>query len=277
MQQLRQPDRDKPAYLLVGHGTRNASGQRQFQAVYQQFAELMAPRLTGFAYLELAEPGIEEAVARLAELGAGCIQTVPVLLFAAGHALQDIPQAVAAACQSHGLTPVGQTAPLELSPAILELSALRFRQAVCQTAQQPNCLKVSCLNICEGTHCAKTALALIGRGSRSTVAADHMRQFSALRRQITPVSQLVTGFVYAQTPSVPEVLAALAGSHCGTVVVQPHLLFEGELIEQLRQQVAEATLASPTQRWVVTQTLGTDFALAETLSQLASEGLDPIE
>lgn len=264
MHQLSQADRDHTAYLLVGHGTRNATGQQQFQAVYDQFAKMMAPRLTGFAYLELAEPGIGQAVAQLAAAGAKYIQTVPVLLFSAGHALEDIPLAVADACQMHGLKAIGQTAPLELSSAILELSALRFRQAVCHTARQP-----SCQTGCEGTHCANIALAMIGRGSRSLTAAAQMRQFSTLRRQITPVAQLHTAFVVAQSPSVPEILQTLASSSCSTVVVQPHLLFEGELVEKLRQQVAEAAEASPTQRWVITPTLGTDFALAQTLTQLA--------
>lgn len=254
---------DEAAYLLVGHGTRNVAGQKQFLTVYQQFTQYLAPKLTGCAFLELAEPSIDQAVEQLARRGIKSIVTVPLLLFAAGHALQDIPAAVATAAGAYDMKVVGQTAPLELNPAIVDLSALRFRQAVCQAVLEP-----SCEEWCAGSRCKDVALAMIGRGSRSETAAERMRQFSALRRQITPVAELVTGFVYAQTPSVAEVLEMLSRSRCQTVVVQPHLLFEGELIEQLRQQVAAVQVESPTRRWVVAPVLGTDFALARTLAKL---------
>ncbi len=259
---------DDSAYLLVGHGTRNKVGQQQFLTVYQQFAQLTAPTATACAFLELAEPTIAQAVEQLAAQGVRRFVTVPLLLFAAGHALQDIPDAVTEAAGRYNMQAVGQTAPLELNPAIVELSALRFREATCQAGSVP-----ACQERCEGKQCARTALAMIGRGSRSTVAAERMRQFSDLRRQITPVAELLTGFVTAQSPGVDEVLSMLARSNCQTIVVQPHLLFEGEIIEQLRRQVEAVKKESPTQRWVVAQALGTDFALAQTLVRLVQEPL----
>jgi sirohydrochlorin cobaltochelatase len=251
-------------YLLVGHGTRNVAGQKQFQTVFSQFAERMAPELAELAFLELAKPDIPTAIGQLAARGATHLVTVPVLLFSAGHAQQDIPQEVASAAQLHGLECIGQSPPLELSPNVLELSALRFRQAACHTAASP-----SCLERCEGKHCPQIGLALIGRGSRSDEATERMRQFARLRRQITPVAQLEVGFVFAQSPTVEECLQRMAESQCNTVVVQPHLLFEGELIEHLRGQVSDYAARHRRQRWVITGTLGTDFALANTLSALA--------
>jgi hypothetical protein len=53
--------------------------------------------------------------------------------------------------------------------------------------------------------------------------------------------------------------------------VQAHLLFEGELIEQLRQKVETLRIRNPSQRWLVTMPLGSDTALAETFLALATE------
>lgn len=256
-------------YLFVGHGTRNIAGQKQFRAVFSQFASRVAPELAELAFLELAEPDIATAVDRLATRGATHLITVPVFLFSAGHALRDIPQAVTAAAGKHGLKSAGQSPPLELSSRVLELSALRFRQAVCNSALVP-----SCLERCEGKYCLQIGLALIGRGSSSDEATEQMRQFARLRREITPVAELVTGFVFAQYPNVEQCLQHMAASTCNTVVIQPHLLFEGELVEQLRQQVAEYAQRYPKQRWVVSQTLGTDIALADTLAGLSREVAD---
>lgn len=253
-------------YLLVGHGTRNFAGQKQFQTVFAEFAERLAPDLSELAFLELAEPNIPAAIARLAARGATHLITVPALLFSAGHALQDIPQAVDAAAQRHGLLSAGQSLPLELAPQVLELSALRFRQAVCHPPSVPFCAQG-----CENKFCPQVGLGLIGRGSSSDEATAQMRQFAHLRRNMTPVSELVLGFVYAQSPTVEQCLQRLADSDCRIVVIQPHLLFEGELVARLRRQVAEVAQRKPHQRWVITQTLGTDIALAETLAELSRE------
>ncbi len=257
---------DEVAFLLIGHGTRNQAGQQQLREVAQQFEQLMSPCLTELAFLELAEPSIPVAVRRLAERGAKRLISAPVLLFAAGHALSDIPTAVEQAASHNRMTVVGQAASLELSPAVLQLSALRFRQAVCQKSTAP-----SCRESCEGTKCGQVALAMIGRGSRSESATEQMRHFVARRWQITPVAELATGFIFAQSPTVEEVLQPLTRSHCPRIVVQPHLLFEGELVETLRKRVAELQSENQHQKWIITGTLGTDFALAATLAELARE------
>lgn len=262
-------EKKKLGYLFVGHGTRNVAGQKQFQTVFAQFAHHVAPELAELAYLELAEPDIPTAVERLAVGGATHLITVPVFLFSAGHALRDIPQAVSAAAREHGLTLAGQSPPLELSSRVLELSALRFRQAICNSALEPTCFER-----CEDKYCKQIGLALVGRGSSSEEATEQMRQFARLRRRITPVAELVTGFVFAQVPTVEQCLQHMAASTCSIIVIQPHLLFEGELVEQLRQQVAEYAQQNPQQRWVVTQTLGTDIALADTLAGLSREVAD---
>ncbi|MEO8271132.1 MAG: sirohydrochlorin chelatase [Aureliella sp.] len=256
-------------YLLVGHGTRNVRGQQQFRTVFAQFAQRMAPELAELAFLELAEPNIATAIGQLAARGATHLVTVPVLLFSAGHATQDIPAAVAQAARECRLSCEGQSAPFELSPQVLELSALRFRQAVCQSAPSP-----CCAERCEGRMCPQIGLALIGRGSRSDEATARMRQFAQLRRQITPVAELETGFVFAQSPTVEECLQRMADTDCNTVVIQPHLLFEGELVEQLREQVLDFAARYRLKRWLITETIGTDFALADSLVILARQVVD---
>jgi sirohydrochlorin cobaltochelatase len=254
------------AYLVVGHGTRRLGGQEQFRKVFSQFAQCVAPQRAELAFLELAEPDISQAIASLAAQGVTKLVTIPVLLFAAGHALEDIPSAVQQAAEQYGIECLGQSAPLESEPRILELSALRFRQAVCHVAAP-----ASCLLRCERAICAETALVMVGRGSRSESATAAMRQFSELRRQITPVAAMETGFIVGQTPTVDQALQWAATTTCSTVVVQPHLLFEGLLMDQLREQVATCREQYPQQRWYVTQPLGIDFALAETLASLAAQ------
>lgn len=258
--------------LLVGHGTRRQSGQSQFRDVFRQFERHLAPVPAAQAFLELAEPDIPTAVRQLADQGITKLITVPVLLFAAGHAQRDIPQAVSAACRQHGLDSIEQTTALRSAEPVIELSATRFRQAVCQAADANQAVR--CTHGCLGAHCPHVGLAMIGRGSRSSTATDEMRQFTSHRCQLTPVSWVTTGFIHAQRPNVTEALDALETTSCQTAVVQPHLLFEGELMDELRQQVAERQRKNPAQRWVVTNTLGVDELLSATLAEFARKTLE---
>ena len=90
-------------YLLVGHGTRREAGQAQFRDVFEQFQQFLAPADASLAFLELAEPDIPAGVEALAQRGVKEIVVVPVLLFAAGHAEEDIPSAVGEACSRLGV------------------------------------------------------------------------------------------------------------------------------------------------------------------------------
>lgn len=253
------------AVLLVGHGTRKTCGQDQFRDLYRKFAQSMQPITCELAFLELAEPDIKEAIQRLS--ANPCIRrllVVPALLFTAGHALEDIPTAVQEALGGTAIELIGQTPALECSSGVLQLSAIRFRQAVCPAA---------CLDACSGLVCQKATWVLVGRGSSSQSAAEKMRDFCRLRQSWTPVRQATTAFIYGQSPTVPEALELASQSEAEIVVVQPHLLFSGLLMDELSQQVADFGMKNPHQRWQVTQPLGADQLLADLLANMACDHL----
>jgi sirohydrochlorin cobaltochelatase len=259
---------DEVGYLIVGHGTRSKAGQDQVRGVFNQMTQLDgADSLSGapaeLAFLELAEPDIPTAVERLFHAGVRQLVVVPVLLFSAGHARQDIPDAVESAANRLGMQIHRQCSSLCLDPAIVKLSAERFHRALELHAG----IRPDANLIAEGV-----ALALVGRGSSSEQATAAMLQFAELRARATPVAWSSVGFIHAQRPTVDEALDGLAATGLPWLVVQPHLLFEGELVDELRREVAYRQSFSSSQKWIVTETLGSDAndqRLAATLSQLA--------
>ena len=241
----------KVGYLIVGHGTRSKAGQDQVRGVFNQMTQLDgADSLSGapaeLAFLELAEPDIPTAVERLFHAGVRQLVVVPVLLFSAGHARQDIPDAVESAANRLGMQIHRQCSSLCLDPAIVNLSAERLHRALELHAG----IRPDANLIAEGV-----ALALVGRGSSSEQATAAMLQFAELRARATPVAWSSVGFIHAQRPTVDEALDGLAATGLPWLVVQPHLLFEGELVDELRREVAYRQSFSSSQKWIVPRRL----------------------
>jgi sirohydrochlorin cobaltochelatase len=205
--------------LLVGHGTRNARGLAEFQSVARQVAELAAEFLVEACYLELAEPAISAAVRRLQERGVQRLTVAPLLLFAAGHAKRDIPEAVREAVG--GELNVDYLGALECHERIVELSAQRYAEALVERPPVDS---------------ADTLLLLVGRGSSDAEAIGVMRRFAALRAERTGVGQVEVGFVAVAKPTLEEALDRAANTNFRRIVVQPHLLFAGEVLEEIRSR-----------------------------------------
>ncbi len=257
----------KIGVLLVGHGTRNKAGQAEFVQLFQQVRQLLLPVVCELAFLELAEPTIEQGIQSLAKQGVQDLITVPAILFTAGHAQSDIPDAVQQAAQSAGLVPIGQTDALECSPEVLELAATRFRQAVCGQ---------ECLHGCSNKFCSNASWLMIGRGSSSASATEMTREFCCLRWRDTPARFAQVAFIHGQRPTVEEAMDEISNQECSIVVIQPHLLFSGLLMDQLTEQVAKRQSENPHQKWVITGSLGADSLLAELMAKRAMEAIERV-
>lgn len=269
---------EQGSVLVVGHGTRNPSGARQLlELVSHMQAKEPDANICG-CFLELAEPTIEQAIEHLHQLGIKKILVVPVLLFTAAHALQDIPDAVSEAAARFGIEVIGQTSSLGTHSSVIALSQTRYSEVTCleQGAVCPElgCAQVQCPSgRCEGQgkKMGRIGLAMVGRGTSDPMALDHMRQLTQRKiRQLSTVANQ-TGFFAGGKPSVDELLVEASQWECDTVLVQPHLLFEGELIEQLRSKVRQCQIQFPDRQWFVSRTLGADPKLADVFLALASE------
>ena len=237
---------DSTGVLIIGHGTRDPIGQNQMRNLACQAAGCLAPLTTELGFLELASPSIADGIQSLAAQGVKRLITVPVLLFRAGHADRDIPEAVLAAASPLGIEVIQQTEPLEIQPTVLELSAQRFRQAL--DARQSE--------IPLGDYQpSEFSLAMIARGSSSPTAAAAMERFAQQRIALTPVAAHQVGYVAVREPNVVQTLDWLESTSSKVLVVQPHLLFEGEVYHSLKAAVEERQ-ARDGRQWIVCQPLG---------------------
>ncbi|MFO0011667.1 MAG: sirohydrochlorin chelatase [Planctomycetota bacterium] len=265
------------AILVVGHGTRKAAGADQLRQLVESMRQ-QAPGAPLFeSFLELAEPSIEEALERVAASGLRRVKVVPVLLFAAGHAKSDIPDAVAAAASKLGIEVLGQSPPLGTGRCVLELSETRYEEiglrGFSAGCPEGHCARAgACQAACElpVTYLGTIGLAMVGRGASDPEALTQMRtltQMACARRH--HVAWYETGFFTGGSPNVDELFDLAAASGCDTIIVQPHLLFEGELMDQLRARFRDRMARHAPQRWLLTRALGGDPGLARVFLEMA--------
>jgi sirohydrochlorin cobaltochelatase len=236
--------------LIVGHGTREPRGREGFFELFGEVHERLRPLPVAGCFLELAEPTIGQAVGRLLENGVRRITVAPLMRFAAGHVRRDVPRAVAEAIDGRADVELYQVDHLGCAPRMLALSQKRFDEAVLERPVIPP---------------RETVLVLVGRGASHESAVAEMRQLTELRRGSAPAEEVRTAFLAMAQPRLSEVLADVARRNPRRVVVQAHLLFEGRLMERVRQHVARAAGEHPGIDWVVTGPLGTDELLTERL------------
>lgn len=265
------------AILVVGHGTRKAAGADQLRQLVQTMRQL-EPEVALFeSFLELAEPTIEQALERVKASGTTRVKVVPILLFEAGHARSDIPDAVAAAASRLGIEVVGQSHPLGTSQCILELSEQRYEEIALrgfsEGCPEQHCARAgACGGNCELalSYLGEIGLAMVGRGASDAAALEQMRTLTDMtypRRH--HVVWYETGFFTGGSPNVDELFDLAAASSCDTIIVQPHLLFEGALMDQLRAKFRERLERHAPQKWLLTRALGGDPGLARVFLDMA--------
>jgi sirohydrochlorin cobaltochelatase len=265
------------AILVVGHGTRKVTGADQLRHLVETMRRL-EPSVPIFeSFLELAQPTIEEALERVKGCGLRRVKVVPVLLFEAGHAKSDIPDAVAEVASRLEIEVVGQSPPLGTKPCVLELSDKRYEEIALRGfsagCPEQHCARAGeCHGPCElaVNYLGTIGLAMVGRGASDPAALEQMRKLTELA---TPhrhhVVWVETGFFTGGSPNVDELFDRAAASACDTIIVQPHLLFEGELMDQLRVKFRDRMKRHTPQKWFLTRALGGDPGLAQVFLAMA--------
>ena len=215
---------EKPAFLVVGHGTRDPRGVGEFH----ELIDLVRERNPGLpvegGFIELSRPPISDCVNRLAEEGARKVAAVPLMLLAAGHAKDDIPATLVREGIDHPGMGFRYGRALGVRPELLELMDERI-SAVVPEAEKPG-----------------TAVLVVGRGSSDPDANSDIAKITRLFYEGRPYPMVESAFISMTPPGVGEGLDRLRRLGAARVVVFSYFLFTGVLEDRIKEQ-AEAFAA----------------------------------
>ena len=226
------PGTNGPLLLIVGHGTRDASGVAQFRQLIDLVRDRSAGWLPGVdgGFIELAVPPVGEVVsrlggARLADGGAELV-AVPLVLSAAGHGKGDIPAALAREQVRHPGLRYRYGRPLGPHPVLLDVLEARIDAALDEQAigeqagdEQPRGRAQRA-----GTH-----VVLVGRGSTDPDGNAEVAKVARLLWEGRGYDDVGLSFVSLAEPSVPAALERARRLGAERIVVAPYFLFAGVL------------------------------------------------
>ncbi len=208
-----------PALLVVGHGSRDERGTREFHELVG-LARERAPAGVGVegGFIELSRPPVYEAVNRLAQREARRVAAVPLMLLAAGHAKNDIPATLERERLRHPGIEFRYGRALGVRPELLSLMDERISAVVPEGEK------------------AETAVLVVGRGSSDPDANSDLAKLSRLFFEGRPYPLVESAYVSMTPPSVPDALERLQKLGARRIAVFSYFLFTGVLERRIREQ-----------------------------------------
>lgn len=248
------------AILVVGHGSREVRANQELEELVAGYAARIRGRgestTVTHAYVELAQPLVDEALATLA-VSHQRVVVVPLFLFLVGHAKNDIPIALTRARAAY--PGVDFVSGRELGVHV-ELLAIAFERA-------------EACGPLDAANAKKTTVLLVGRGSSDPGANAEFCRLARLFSEGRGLASVIPCFIGITTPLVPDALETAARGRPDRLVVLPYFLFDGRLTEKLAGQVAEFAARYPWIRTSVARHLGPDPRLLAIIDERVLEAI----
>jgi sirohydrochlorin cobaltochelatase len=218
---------DVPALMIVGHGSRDPRGAREFHALVALVRRRNPSLTVEGGFIELSRQPISECVDRLAESGARNVAAVPLMLLAAGHAKDDIPATLVREKMGHPEMSFSYGRALGIRPELLELVDERISAVVLEEEKK------------------ETAVLIVGRGSSDPDANSDLCKIARLYYEGRPYPVVESAYVSMTPPDVAEGLDRCLRLGVKRVILFSYFLFTGVLEERIRGQGEAFAEANP--------------------------------
>jgi len=258
---------DGPLGVLVcGHGSRNRLAVEEFASLAEQLRRSLAPLPVAHGYLEFARPILRDGLEELRQQGVRHVLAVPAMLFAAGHAKNDIPSVLNTWAAETGLR-VDYGRELGVDRKMIEAAGGRIREALAAA----DAATVAAGRPPVPAH--DTLLVVVGRGSSDPDANANVAK-------VTRMLVEGFGFGWGETlysgvtfPLVEPGLRQVVRLGYRRVVVFPYFLFSGVLVSRIVQHSRLVAADHPEVEFLEASYLGDHPAVLATFRERVADVL----
>jgi len=222
---------EKLGVMLCGHGSRDEDAVTEFALLARHLQKRMPDLPVEYGYLEFARPIIREGLDRLRAQGVTRALAVPGMLFAAGHAKNDIPSVLNTYAASHPGFRIDYGKDLGLDPKMLRAAADRIEEAIAGAKGRAE------------RH--ETLLIVVGRGASDPDANSNVSKLTRLLWEGIGFGWAETAYSGVTFPLIYPALEHAARLSYRRVIVFPYFLFTGILVQRIYAAVDKAARRYP--------------------------------
>ena len=244
--------------LICGHGSRNRLAVAEFAALADKLRQRLDPVPLEYGYLEFARPILRDGLDALRQRGVEHVLAVPAMLFAAGHAKNDIPSVLNTYAAETGLR-IDYGRELGVDLAMIRAAGARIQAALDATAT-PVALH-------------DTLLVVVGRGSSDPDANSNVAKVTRLLVEGLGFGWGETLYSGVTFPLVEPGLRHLVRLGFRRIVVFPYFLFSGVLVSRIVQHSQLVAADHPEVEFVQASYLGDHPQVLQTFVQRVEEVL----
>src|SRR3954462_1951970 len=208
----------KIGVMVCGHGSRDPEAIEEFKSVAAGIAKRLPQYPADYGFLEFAKPIIRDGLDRLRAGGAERILAVPGMLFAAGHAKDDIPSVLNTYQAQHGLK-IDYGRDLAVDLKLLRVAAERIDAAEkAVTRKVPR---------------SETLLMVIGRGTSDPDANSNITKVARMLWEGMGFGWCEVAYSGVTFPLVGPGLEHAVKLGYRRIIVFPYFLFTGILVKRI--------------------------------------------
>ncbi len=208
--------------MLCGHGSRDEDAVAEFAVLANHLKKRLPGSPVEFGYLEFARPVISDGLDKLRAQGVSRVLAVPGMLFAAGHAKNDIPSVLNAYAARNGIR-IDYGKDLGIDPRMLKAAADRIEEALATTPGDAS------------RH--ETLLVVVGRGASDPDANSNVFKVTRMLWEGFGFGWAETAYSGVTFPLVEPALEHCAKLNYRRIVVFPYFLFTGILVQRIYDAV----------------------------------------
>lgn len=246
--------------MVCGHGSRDPEAVEEFEAVARGIMQRVPQFPAEYGFLEFARPIIREGLDRLRERGIGRVLAVPGMLFAAGHAKDDIPSVLNAYQREHPGLIINYGRELAVDLKLLRAAADRIEQAERIIAR-----KVAR---------ADTLLLVVGRGTSDPDANSNISKVARMLWEGMGFGWAEVCYSGVAFPLVGPGLEHAARLGYRRIIVFPYFLFTGILVKRIHAIADEMAERYPEIEFLKAPYLGDHPLVLDSFAERVREILD---
>ena len=248
---------EKFGVMVCGHGSRDEDAVSEFINFSKKLKNQLLQYELDWGFLEFANPVIKSGLDSLREKGIREIMSVPVMLFAAGHAKNDIPSVLNAYQAQYPELSISYGRELGIDLKLIRAAGERVKDAIEQADGDISP--------------EETLLMVVGRGASDPDANSNVSKVTRMLWEGLGLGWAETAYSGVTFPLIKPGLEHASKLGYKRIVVFPYFLFTGILVKRIYQYTDMVAAEHPEIQFVKASYLNDHPLVLDTFSERVEE------